>query len=144
MRNFLPGFIWLFAMCIGPIGLVLVVYGFLAFHFEPWDPLEQVAPWISGILTLLGTIGIAGSVYFYNPISRPPLALSKRLISPFVILICVLTMAWIIYYRHLPSSITSGFALIAISGGLLRSHLGRAPQVSSVAKHDVPEDRPRQ
>lgn len=117
----LQGIFWLFAMGLGFFGLALVGYGVVSgFTGSQWPILEEWAPFLSALFTLVGTLLTAASVYLYAPVQRPPLHLSRVFISPAVIAASIAALICLARDRSLSTNIVNGFALLAIAGGLLR------------------------
>ena len=59
LRHLFTGFGW--------FGAVLIVYGIIAeITGEKWIPLERIADQLSSALTILGTVVVALSVYFFG------------------------------------------------------------------------------
>ena len=114
--------IWLSCTILGGIGGSLVLYATIAsFTGKQWEPVEAAAPFLSSLLTLVGAILVAASVYLFSPNPRPPWKVHRTFTSPGIIL-CSTIAIWFLF-RHgvLPQTLVSGFALIAIAGGVLRS-----------------------
>ena len=107
-------------MGLGFIGAVLILYSLASTYMQQtWQPLEAVAAQLSDFLTLAGAIFTAGSVYFVSPF-HPPSRGSVYVVAPVVILTSALALLALLRFRRLPSHLVSGFALLAISGGLQR------------------------
>lgn len=113
--------LWIFTMFLGFSGACLVAYGIAASASgESWGPVERHAAFISSLLTVLGTLFTAASVYFYAATPRPPWKGTLLILAPLVILGCVAALYRLCTTGRLPEVIVSGLALMAIAGGLLR------------------------
>jgi hypothetical protein len=111
--------LWLFSEMIGYSGAILIGYSILAIFTEPWPPVEKIASFASALLTILGTLVTAVSIYL-PPSLRPPWRFSRRIVAPLVIVASVSAVGFLVWRRGLPPVLVNGFALLAISGGLKR------------------------
>jgi len=103
------------------LGATLVVYGTISFFTEKaWEPLEKIADWLSAVFTLVATLSVAISAYL--PAHTRPADLHSRLITaPIVISAIILGICFMIWEKTpLPKLIVNGFAILALSGALLR------------------------
>ena len=107
---------------IGFFGAVLIFYGILVIYTGLTYPLfERYADPISRLSTLIGTIFTALSVYFGTN-KRPPDPFSKKVSAFLVILAALLTVYLMLFSTvAVPPQVISGFALLAIAGGLFRT-----------------------
>lgn len=113
--------LWLFGMCLGISGGMLVGYSAIAtLTSSPWPVIERHGSFLSSLLTLVGTLVTASSVYFPIPGVRPALPLSTLFISPVVILASLVALFTLLRRHKLPANLVNGFALVAIAGALLR------------------------
>jgi len=106
---------------MGITGALFIGYSVISAWTEPWRPFERWAPWLSGFLTLVGVVITACSVYFPSVGLRRAYRMSRYFISPMVVACAFVAMYYLIANRELPQPLISGFALLAISGALLRS-----------------------
>jgi hypothetical protein len=67
---------WTFSEGLGWAGAALI--GVIAMFIEPWQPIERAALFVSSLLTVLGTMVTAGSIFFrrtrfasHHPIAIP-------------------------------------------------------------------------
>jgi hypothetical protein len=106
---------------IGWFGVALIAYGITTeVTGEKWLPLERIAEPLSSALTILGTIVVALSIYFWGPNETPPESMSLYITAPLIIAgSCVALFA---LYRHgaLPIVVVNGFAIMGLAGALLR------------------------
>ena len=113
-------FIWLFTELLGWTGRLLVVYAFIVSQTEEsWAPIERWAFPLSAFLTLLGTAITAAAIYFHSETPRRPWTSSKWIVSPIVILSCIIGIVLLFQGKLSQVSVTA-FGLLAISGGLKR------------------------
>ena len=112
---------WLFCHFLGYFGAALIAYAAIAaWTQKAWEPVEQWAPFISNLLTLVGAVLVACSVYYPLRPPRPPWQVSSYVISPVVILFGLIAI-YFLAKRVLPQTAVSGFGLLAIAGAILRS-----------------------
>jgi hypothetical protein len=106
---------------IGYLGCMLIIYGLYSEIYDNrWLLIEKYADYLASIATLIGTMLTAYSIYLPNN-PRPPKEISKKIISPLVILAGLTAIFFMIYTgKQLPVYVLNGFALLAISGALLR------------------------
>jgi hypothetical protein len=87
---------------LGWIGAVLISYGIVAeITGEKWIPLEHIAEQLSSALTILGTVVVALSVYFFKP-STPPEPTLQYVLSPLVIAASCAALIALIWFGRLP------------------------------------------
>lgn len=113
--------LWIFTEVIGYGGGGLIGYTVLVAYFPTFRSpgLDAVAPFVSSLATILGTMFLAGAVYL--PVrSRPAWPHSRHYIAWVVIAGCMLAFYFLIAAHTLPSQVTTGFGLLAISGSLKR------------------------
>jgi hypothetical protein len=112
--------LWGFTEFLGWAGAFLVVYALITWMTsEPWPVVERHAPFISSLLTLLGTALTAASVYFHSPKARAPWHHSKY-VALVVIVSALVAIAVLIMSGKLSQVAVSGFGMLAIAGGLKR------------------------
>lgn len=113
--------LWWFTELLGWAGALLVVYTLITWATsEPWPVVERHAPFISSLLTLIGTALTAASVYFHSSKPRAPWRHSKYVASPIVIFSSVAAIAILLVSGQLSQVSVSGFGMLAIAGGLKR------------------------
>lgn len=113
--------LWWFTELLGWAGALLIVYTLITWATgEPWPVVERHAPFISSLLTLIGTALTAASVYFHSSKPRAPWRHSKYVASPIVIVASVAAIAILIMSGQLSQVSVSGFGMLAIAGGLKR------------------------
>ncbi|HJW86481.1 MAG TPA: hypothetical protein VJ440_07605 [Candidatus Brocadiaceae bacterium] len=111
----------LFITFIAFIGIVLIVYELIALYYASrWPVLDTIAIYISNILTLLGTLFTALSIYFYSERPSPPEKISVYFTAPVISIACLGTLVYFLKTGTVSSHIVNGFALLAIAGALLR------------------------
>ncbi|HEY2975863.1 MAG TPA: hypothetical protein VGJ48_25335 [Pyrinomonadaceae bacterium] len=111
--------LWLFSELLGYAGGALILYGIVAARANAfWPPVEQIAAFSSSLLTILGALVTAGSIYLHG--TRPPWKHSRSIVAPVVIGSCVAAIYFLYRLGQLPPVVVSGFGLLAISGGLKR------------------------
>ena len=118
----------LFAICLrhffaflGWIGAVLILYTAIAtVTTKTWEPLEQWAGPISSLLTIVGVLITAASVYYPSETIHPPDPFSKLVSARVVIFSCVVAIVvWFLRW-DLPTTIVNGFALLGLAGAFFR------------------------
>lgn len=119
-RFMLPDLAFLFTNGLGFAGVIFIVYGIVSRYTTGWVPLEQKAQFLSSLLTLLGTIVTALSIYLPVTAARAPWPHSRYLVSPIVVVSCISAIWFLLRFKVLPPMLINGFALLAISGGLKR------------------------
>jgi predicted membrane channel-forming protein YqfA (hemolysin III family) len=113
--------LWWFTELLGWTGALLVLYTLITWATnEPWPVVERHAPFISSLLTLIGTALTAASVYFHSSKVRTPWRHSKYVASPIVIISSVAAIAILLVSGKLSQVSVSGFGMLAIAGGLKR------------------------
>jgi hypothetical protein len=106
---------------LGFAGVMFILYGVVSEGTgSVWAPLEKWVNPLSALLTVVGAILTAASIYFYSPQTRPPELFSKYVSAPFTIAAGIGAVAWLLIRKSLPPVIVNGFALMAIAGGLFR------------------------
>ena len=111
----------IFLTCVAFFGIVLIIYELLATWFvSRWLLLDSIATYISTLLTLLGTIFTAASIYFYSNQMTPPEKMSVFITAPIIIGVCLVAMIYFFSTGRLQGQVVNGFALLAIAGALLR------------------------
>ncbi len=114
------GFRVLVNVVFGGFGLAFILSD--QFSGSRWPFLETNASGISTVLTLIGTICTAGSVYLYSDKQNtPPEKLSVFLTAPIILIMCRFATFYFIKNGSLPSNTVNGFSLLAIGGALLRA-----------------------
>jgi hypothetical protein len=106
---------------VGWLGVMLIVYGIVTeITAEKWVPLERIAEPLSSAVTILGTIVVALSIYFWGPNVTPPESMSRYLTAPLII--AASCVAFFILFRNgsLPIVVVNGFAIMGLSGAVLR------------------------
>ena len=112
--------LWGFTEFLGWVGAFLVVYALITWMTsEPWPVVERHAPFISSLLTLLGTALTAASVYFHSSKARAPWHHSKY-VALVVIVSALVAIAVLTRSGKLSQVAVSGFGMLAIAGGLKR------------------------
>jgi hypothetical protein len=105
------------------LGVFLIVYVILSTHYHSsWMLLDDIAPFVSALFTLVGTALTAVSVYFYRRGMSPPEKLSVFVFAPVVVISCGIAAYFLFQYHQLPQNVVNGFALLAIGGALNRLH----------------------
>lgn len=107
---------------LGFAGATLVVYGIgVVLTGETYGPFERYAGITSDILTLVGVLLTAASVYG-PPNTRKPDKFSTGISAPIVI-IAVLGTLYILLFttQTVPDHVVKGFALLGLAGGLFRT-----------------------
>jgi len=105
----------------GAFGVILIIYGYISHQTkEHWKPLEQIALYVSPIITLLGVIALALSIYIPNN-PRPPFEVSKMITAPVIIIVSLLAFIYLVKNKWVVSEyFIQGFAIFALSGSLIR------------------------
>ena len=117
----LPDLAWLFTQFLGFAGGILICYSVVAeYYSSPWEPIERAAGIMSPLLTILGTLVTAASIYIPSTVVHPPWPHSRFIVSPVVIAFCLVALLVLVRKRQLPPMLVNGFALLAMSGGLKR------------------------
>jgi multisubunit Na+/H+ antiporter MnhB subunit len=118
---------WKHALILGINGLgfsggVLIAYGIgVVLTGNTYAPFERYASRVADILTLVGVLLTAVSIYG-EPNLRPPDSFSRHISAPLVILATAFTM-WLILFSivTVPAHVVNGFALLGLAGGLFRT-----------------------
>ena len=77
---------WTFSEGLGWAGAALI--GVIAMFIEPWQPIERAALFVSSLLTVLGTMVTAGSIFFPPDKIRKPSPHSHSIVAPIVLFAC--------------------------------------------------------
>jgi hypothetical protein len=111
----------IFLNFVGAFGIGLVGYEFVAsWSGSRWFWLDSSAPYISTLLTLLGTIFTSASIYFYSEKMTPPEKMSKMVFAPIILFMCGVAIVYFLKNGSLPVNAVNGFSLLAIVGALFR------------------------
>jgi hypothetical protein len=106
---------------IGWCGALFVAYGVVAAYTVPWVPLERIATPLSSFLTVAATVLTAGSIFSsWALTSHVPDPVSRRVTAPAVIGAGCLALGVLLWKGSIPAVTVNGFALLGLSGGLLR------------------------
>jgi hypothetical protein len=105
---------------LGYAGAALVAYSLIAEVTVPWLPVERFARTASDILTVVGVIVTAGSIYFPFGPEQEPWRVSRWVTAPLVIMTCVGAGVAAVVYGSLPPVLVNGLALVGLSGALQR------------------------
>jgi hypothetical protein len=111
---------WAFSEFLGAAGAALILYSLIAYATQPWPPIEERAQFASAILTLVGALLTAASIYFHSASIRPPWKHSRYLVAPVVIASCLFCLYLLKKNGALSPTLVNGFGMLAISGGLKR------------------------
>lgn len=106
---------------MGAIGLALIADGtYTLITNQKLPGVDYIAPWASLLLTLLGTMLTAISIYF--PInSRQADSHSKYVTAPVTVIMVILGLGYVIFTQKLlPDRIVNGFAILGLGGALFR------------------------
>ena len=106
---------------MGFIGLALIADGTYTLITNNKLPgVDYIAPWASLILTLLGTIFTAISIYFPSN-TRNSDSHSKYVTAPVTNIMVLLAFGYVVLNQKLlPDRIVNGFAILGLSGALFR------------------------
>ena len=78
---------------LGYVGVMFILYGVLSIGTgSVWLALERWVTPASALLTLVGALVTASSVYFYRPYQYPPEGFSRCISAPFVMIGSVLAL----------------------------------------------------
>lgn len=106
---------------VGYSGALFVIYGAVAHTTDSaWSGLESWMIWVSSLLTILGALITAATVYLRVPNPVPPERFSKVVSAPVVIACCVIAIVVLLRTGRIPQVVVNGFALLAISGAFFR------------------------
>ena len=106
---------------MGYAGIVFIIYGVVSEVANiPWPPLEKFMNVLSSLLTLVGTVLMAGTVYIWSRQPHPPEKFSLYVSAPIVIATAVIAIFFLLWKQQLPTSVVNGFALLAMAGALFR------------------------
>jgi hypothetical protein len=115
---------WFFRIFLNGVaffGIALILYEVLATRYNSrWPLLDSNATYISTLLTLFGAFCTAVSIYFYSERMTPPEKISMFITAPLVACACIMAVFLFFWSGGLPLNVVNGFALLAISGALLR------------------------
>lgn len=104
---------------LGWAGALFILYGTFNQVTGRFGELRDFADYSSAILTIVGVIMTALSIYLpQNP--KPPEHFSKAYSAPIVTLCAIVALVYLIFSGRISSHIVNGFALLAIAGGLFR------------------------
>jgi len=110
----------LFNMLIGGVGILLIIYELIA------DPtgiravqLDKLAGFFGALMTFVGVIVTAASIYFYTEKMSKP-SPESYWSAPIVIVGCLICLYFLFKTGDIPVHIINGFALLGLCGGLLR------------------------
>lgn len=88
IRNTIFVVAWSFRIFVNGLaffGISLITYAALSTYYNSsWPLIESWAPFISSILTLIGTIFTAASIYFYSENTTPPEKISIFITAPII------------------------------------------------------------
>lgn len=96
------------------LGLVMEIYGLRN------DALEWCAAFASSLLTFVGVLVTAGSIYLKSWVPSRPDPASTRFTAPFAIIACLMAILVLLWRGSIPTNVVNGFALIGLAGALLR------------------------
>ena len=106
---------------VGFTGISFIAYSAISTYTQStWPWFEKITPVLAAALTIVGTFLTAISIYFYSDTNHPPEKISVYITAPIVILGCLAALGALIKIGSLPDTMINGFALLAISGALLR------------------------
>ena len=106
---------------IGFSGIVFIIYGVVSgIAKSPWPPLEEWVVFLSSLLTLVGTVLTASTVYCWSQHPHPPERFSRLVSAPIVIAAAVTAICLLIWNQHLPTAVVNGFVLLSMAGALFR------------------------
>jgi len=106
---------------LGYAGALFIISGVLFFvDATIWTPLEKWVTPLSAALTIIGAVITASSVYIFKSSQHKPERFSIYVSAPLVIIFGIIAFVLLCIYRSIPPVIVNGFALLAISGALLR------------------------
>jgi hypothetical protein len=109
---------------IGYMGIVLILYSFAATVTEPWPVIESIAEKTSVGLTLVGVMLTAGLIYL-PPAKKPaPLLDFSKVVSAPIVLLASAAAFFGAMFWTVPTTMVNGFAMLGLSGGLIRSLKG--------------------
>ncbi|WP_139240773.1 hypothetical protein [Geitlerinema sp. PCC 9228] len=110
-----------FVNFLGYAGLIFIFYGTIStVTGEQWSWFEKYVDFLSSLLTILGTLITASSIYLYTPTVHEPEIFSKWISAPVAIILSITAIIVLFIKGQLPSSIVNGFALLGLAGGLFR------------------------
>src|SRR5713101_10103521 len=104
-----------FSEILGAAGAALIGYSLIAYATMPWPPVEEKARFVSAILTIVGALLTAASIYFHSGNIRPPWSHSRYLVAPIVIASCLICLYLLMRNGTLPPTLVNGFGMLAIS-----------------------------
>ena len=106
---------------VGYAGALLILYSVVCVRTgQTWQPIEQWIGVASGMVTLIGTILTAGSIYFYRAQQHPPERFSLFITAPVTIVGAVVAATYLMHHRQLPPHVLTGFTMLALAGAWFR------------------------
>jgi len=106
---------------LGYAGVLFIISGVVFFFDDTiWTLLEKWVTPFSAALTIIGAVIAALSVYIYKPSQHKLERFSLYVSAPLVIICGIIVLFLLCIYGWIPSVIVNGFALLGISGALLR------------------------
>lgn len=96
------------------LGLIMETYGL---HN---DAVERFAGFASSLLTFLGVLVTAGSIYLKSWIPSRPDPASTVLTAPVAMIACMVAIIILFWQGSIPANVVNGFALLGLAGALLR------------------------
>ncbi len=111
---FINGFLAAGGMALIVFGLVTEVYGI---HN---DALDWFAGFASSLLTFVGVLVTAGSIYLKSWVPSQPDPASTHLTAPIAMIACLVAIIVLFTRGSIPANVVNGFALIGLAGALLR------------------------
>jgi hypothetical protein len=122
--------LWVFTQALGFGGAFLIANTVLAAYKPNFRSpgLEAIAPFLSSLATILGTLVLAGAVYLPVDIARPAWPHTRIYVAPAVMAGCIVALYVLISSGNLATPVVTGFGLLAISGSLKRLIPGDVPK----------------
>ena len=106
---------------LGYAGVLFIISGVVFFFDDTiWTLLEKWVTPLSAALTIIGAVITALSVYIFKPSQHKPERFSLYVSAPLVIICGIIALVLLCIYGLIPPVIVNGFALLGISGALLR------------------------
>ena len=106
---------------LGYAGVLFIISGVVFFFDDTtWILLEKWVTPLSAALTIIGAVITALSVYIFKPSQHKPERFSLYVSAPLVIICGIIALVLLCIYGWIPPVIVNGFALLGISGALLR------------------------
>lgn len=113
--------ILLFNILIGGVGILLILYELIADQAAiRAAQLDKLADFFGALMTFVGVIVTAASIYFYTDKTTKPSPEARWGTAPIVIVGCLICIYFLFSKGGVPAHIVNGFALLGISGGLKR------------------------